>query len=168
VDVEPEDPMSANPLTPEAEPLHPVATPDFTAGIRLLARLARVAEQTCQSTGISLPQYRLLVSVSGRPQRASELAASVGVSRPTLTSLVDGLEQGGLLRRVPVPTDRRGIRLEPTDAGCEAMARAERALTQRLLQLIDGDVSGVAQLVKNVVVELGAALDREGQLAVSG
>jgi DNA-binding MarR family transcriptional regulator len=83
---------------------------DFTAGIRLLARLARVAEQTCQSTGISLPQYRLLVSASGGSQRASELAAAVGVSRPTLTSLVDGLEQAGLLVRVPVPTDRRGIR----------------------------------------------------------
>ena len=36
--------MSANPLTSEVD-LNPMATPVFTAGIRLLARLARVAEQ---------------------------------------------------------------------------------------------------------------------------
>ena len=135
--------------------------PDFTAGIRLLARLARVAEQTCQSTGISLPQYRLLVSVSGRPQRASELADSVGVSRPTLTSLVDGLEQVGMLRRVAVPNDGRGIRLELLKDGRMATARAERALTARLLELIDGNAGDIALLVKDVVSGLGAALDRE-------
>jgi DNA-binding MarR family transcriptional regulator len=123
------------------------------------ARLARVAEQACQSTGISLPQYRLLVSISGQPQRASELATRVGVSRPTLTSLVDGLEQGGLLRRAPVPSDRRGIELIPTEAGQLAILRAEEALTQRLLQLFDRDMTRVAS---DIISELGAALDREG------
>jgi DNA-binding MarR family transcriptional regulator len=155
--------MSADPA-PKFEALDV----DFTAGIRLLARLARVAEQTCRGTGISLPQYRLLVAVSGGPQRASELAASVGVSRPTLTSLVDGLEHAGLLRRVPVPTDRRGIRLETTDAGIRAVAHAEHALTQRFLELIEGDADGVIHHVKGVILELGAALDREGQVAVGG
>lgn len=156
--------MAARALT---DPIDVTLHPDFTAGIRLLARLARVAEQTCQSTGISLPQYRLLVSVSGRPQRASELAASVGVSRPTLTSLVDGLEQAGMLRRVPVPTDRRGIRLELLEDGRIATARAERALTARLLELVDGNARDVALLLKDVVSGLGAALDRERQ-AVPG
>lgn len=133
---------------------------DFSSGIRLLARLARVAERACQESGISLPQYRLLVSLSGGPQRASELAAHVGVSRPTLTSLVDGLEQGGLLRRAPVPNDRRGIQLEPTEAGREALQRAERVLTTRMLQLVDSDA---ASAVGPLVSALGAALDRERQ-----
>ncbi len=158
--------MAADALEPmDAVTLHP----DFTAGIRLLARLARVAEQTCQSTGISLPQYRMLIAVSAGSQRASELAASVGVSRPTLTSLVDGLEQAGLLLRVPVPTDRRGTSLELTEEGRGATARAERALTERLLQLIDGrSVRDVALLLKDVVSDLDAALDRERQVALGG
>ena len=134
-------------------------TPDVRAGIRLLARLARVAEQACQSTGISLPQYRLLVSISGRSQRASELAKRVGVSRPTLTSLVDGLEHGGLLRRAPVPTDRRGIQLIPTEAGQLAIGRAENALTHRLHELFDRDMIKVAS---DIISELGASLAREG------
>jgi DNA-binding MarR family transcriptional regulator len=134
---------------------------DFRAGIRLLARLARVAEQTCQQTGISLPQYRLLVSAAQGPQRASELAAAVGVSRPTLTSLVDGLEQAGLVKRAPVPSDRRGIQLELTEAGREATLRAEEALSGRLLTLINGEADTVVPLVHGVVTNMGAALDRE-------
>jgi len=134
-------------------------TPDFRAGIRLLARLARVAEQACQSTGISLPQYRLLVSISGQSQRASELATAVDVSRPTLTSLVDGLERGGLLRRAPVPRDRRGIQLVPTEAGRAAVGRAEAALAQRMLELIDRDM---AMVVSQALSMLDAALAREG------
>lgn len=139
---------------------HDLPPVDYTPGIRLLARLARVAEQACQSTGISLPQYRLLVSVSGGAQRASELAARVGVSRPTLTSLVDGLEQAGLLRRVPVPTDRRGIELVPTEAGLEAVERADAALTGRMLELVGPEkVVHVGALIREVV----SALDREGE-----
>jgi DNA-binding MarR family transcriptional regulator len=138
-------------------------SPDFRAGIRMLARLARVAEQACQSTGISLPQYRLLVSISGSPQRASELATRVGVSRPTLTSLVDGLEQGGLLRRAPVPSDRRGIQLLPTDEGQLAIERAEDALQQRLTALFDRNM---AKVTSDVLSELAAALDREDQASL--
>jgi len=144
-----------------SEALHSqVDTPNFTAGIRILARLARVAEQACQATGISLPQYRLLVSVSGQPQRASALAARVGVSRPTLTSLVDGLETAGLLRRQPVASDRRGIQLVPTQEGLDAVSRAEDSLTRRMLKLVAPDT---AMLVADVVKVLGAALDREGE-----
>lgn len=112
---------------------------DLTTGVRVLARLARVAEQSCQATGISLPQYRLLACVADGPQRASALAELVGVSRPTLTSLVDGLEQAGFLRRRPVPTDRRGIELEATPAGLDAVARADVALSDRLVELVGED-----------------------------
>jgi DNA-binding MarR family transcriptional regulator len=118
-----------------------------------------VAELACQQTGISLPQYRLLVSITGRPQRASELAAHVGVSRPTLTSLVDGLEQAGFLRRARVLSDGRGIELVVTEAGRAALARADAALTRRLRELAGPDA---ARAVGQVVAAIGAALDREG------
>jgi DNA-binding MarR family transcriptional regulator len=139
---------------------NPEHRPNFLPVIRLLARLARVAEQACQSTGISLPQYRLLLSISGQPQRASELAAAVGVSRPTLTSLVDGLEHCGFLQRLPVPNDRRGIQLVPTGAGREAVARAEGALLERLSRLVDRDV---ARLVHEVSEALARGLGPESE-----
>jgi len=157
-------------MTSPVQAINPVTgiaaeVPDFTAGIRVLARLARVAERACQEAGISLPQYRLLLSIADRSARASELAAHVGVSRPTLTSLVDGLEHNGLLRRVPVPSDRRGIRLEPTHEGLDALARAEGVITRRLLELVDPEVAGD---VRAIVTAVGNALDREGALRAPG
>lgn len=146
--------------TPAAMTIDP-ELPDVRGGIRLLARLARVAERTSLESGVSLPQYRLLVSASGAPQRVSDLAESVGVSRPTLTALVDGLAQAGLAKRVPEPTDRRGIRLELTDAGRAAMERAEVALTKRLVSLVDGDVHAVLAQLSEVIETLTVALERE-------
>ncbi|MDH3518861.1 MAG: MarR family transcriptional regulator [Myxococcales bacterium] len=135
--------------------------PDFRPGIRLLARLARLAEQVCRSTGISLPQYRLLVTIADGPVRASILASTLGVSRPTLTSLVDGLEHAGMLRRVPVASDRRGVRLELAEEGRRAILRAEQVLTERFLGLFQGDTNGTLQRVSGVVADLAAALDLE-------
>ena len=158
----PPEAMDADGRTPPATGAGPgrqeEAGPDFTRGIQLLARLARVAEQACQRAGISLPQYRLLLSVAEEPMRAGQVAERVGVSRPTLTSLIDGLERGGLLERQPVPGDRRGIRLAATEAGLTALKRAEAELTQRLVQLVDPDM---ARRVGDIVVALGVALDKE-------
>lgn len=138
--------------------VQPLPHVDYTPGVRLLARLSRVAEQACQATGISLPQYRLLASVTDGPHRASALAVRVGVSRPTLTSLVDGLEHAGLLRRVPVPTDRRGIDLEATGEGLAAVSRADAALTERLLALVQPErAAGLVDLAR----QIDSALDHE-------
>ena len=135
----------------------------FVSGIRVLARLARVAEQTCQSERMSLPQYRLLIAASAGLERAGQLARAVGVTRPTLTALVDGLEESGLLRRVRLVTDRRGVRLEVTSPGRGAMARVERALAARLFELIQGDAFEVLAGLEDVVTDIGDSLDREGR-----
>jgi DNA-binding MarR family transcriptional regulator len=101
-------------------------------GVRAIAFLSRLFEQTCQGAGLSLPQYRLLLYVRRGPQRAAELAARAAVKRPTLTALVDGLEQQGLLRRIPVQGDRRGVRLDLTAKGTGALDQAEAALARQL------------------------------------
>lgn len=128
---------------------------DMRLGIRLLAKLARVAEQACQTTGISLPQYRLLSEIVAGPSRASVLAARVGVSRPTLTSLVHGLEHSGFVVRVPVPADRRGIELRATETGLAAVARAETALAERIRGLAGSarmvDVADVTRHMSSVL-----------------
>lgn len=47
----------------------------------------------------------------------SSLAEKAGVSRATMTGLIDGLEQSGLVARVFTPGDRRSIQIQLTDAG---------------------------------------------------
>lgn len=47
----------------------------------------------------------------------SELADKAGVTRATMTGLIDGLEQSGLVERVYNKSDRRSVQIHLTDAG---------------------------------------------------
>jgi DNA-binding MarR family transcriptional regulator len=100
--------------------------------VRAIVFLYREFERVCRDEGISIPQYRLLLFLRHGPKRAGELAARAAIQRPTLTSLVDGLEKDGRIRRVQVEADRRGVRLELSDAGLVAMQSVEEKLSTLL------------------------------------
>jgi DNA-binding MarR family transcriptional regulator len=86
----------------------------------------------------------LLLFLRHGPKRAGELAARAAIQRPTLTSLVDGLEKDGRLRRIQVEADRRGVRLELTETGVVAMRSVEVRLSTLLEGLCDkGDKDGI-------------------------
>lgn len=136
----------------------------MTEAVRVLARLARGVEIACQKTHLSLAQYRLLGFVARSPQRASELASRASVSKPTLTSLIDGLAERGLVRREQVEGDRRGIRLDVTDAGAAALKSADDLLGERLSALTAEDPDG--HLVEGLL-KLGETLDREWDAAAA-
>jgi DNA-binding MarR family transcriptional regulator len=59
---------------------------------------------------------------------------------------------------MPVPSDRRGIQLVPTEAGRASVGRAENALAQRMLGLVDRDM---AKVVGQALSALDAALERD-------
>lgn len=67
--------------------------------------------------GISGPRLRLLLAVeeAGR-LRMGDLAADLGITARTVTTLVDALEREGLLVRLPDPTDRRATLLALTES----------------------------------------------------
>ncbi len=140
--------------------------PRVAAMVRSLARLGRIVERTGQRAGVSLAQYRLLLLVAREPQRAGELATRAAVSKPTLTNLVNNLEREGLIRRVRLHDDRRGIRLEVTEAGASALAEAEEILIGRIGQLLD-DVEDVERILA-AFADLDAALDREVARFIEG
>jgi DNA-binding MarR family transcriptional regulator len=47
----------------------------------------------------------------------SVLAEKIGVTRATMTGLLDGLEQGGLVQRISAPQDRRSVQVKLTATG---------------------------------------------------
>ncbi|MDR1151111.1 MAG: MarR family transcriptional regulator [Bifidobacteriaceae bacterium] len=67
-------------------------------------------------------QFRVmgLVAVGG-PTRSGELASALGVSRATMTGLLDRLEQAGLVERSTDPRDARGRLATATEAGRDAL-----------------------------------------------
>lgn len=119
---------------------HPEAgddDPRIARAVRSFVWLSRVFEQVCRSTGVSLAQYRLLLFLRHGPKRAGELAAQVAIKRPTLTALVAGLEKDDRLRRVADENDGRGVRIELTTAGAEALAAVESQLVGVIGDLCD-------------------------------
>ena len=71
-------------------------------------------------TGISLPDYEILVHLSEAPERRlrmSELAEATLSSRSRLSHQIDRLEAEGLVEREPCLDDRRGAFAVLTDHG---------------------------------------------------
>jgi DNA-binding MarR family transcriptional regulator len=134
-------------------------TSNLTDSVRALVRVTRMLEHA--STELSLPQYRLLVMVSRGDQRASKLALRLALSKPTVTAVVDGLVERGLLVRSEVPGDRRAVELSLTEAGGDALARADAAMGERLARVLDHctdpDSSRSALLQLAAAVELVVA-----------
>ncbi|SDK51766.1 transcriptional regulator, MarR family [Methylophilus rhizosphaerae] len=59
----------------------------------------------------------LLMREQDLTSQPSVLAEKLGVTRATMTGLLDGLEQGGLVQRESVPQDRRSVQIKLTAAG---------------------------------------------------
>ena len=76
----------------------------------------------------------------------------MGVSRPNVTKLVDGLERAGLVERTPHPTDRRRVQARLTDAGRELVREAgpgrESVRSRAWDDLADAELASVVALLQ--------------------
>ena len=80
----------------------------------------RWVKSRLQDRGVSYARMRLLYALRcGGPRIMSSLSVVLGVTPRNVTALVDALEDEGLVRRRPHPTDRRATVIELTDRGVE-------------------------------------------------
>ena len=120
-----------------------------------LARLARFLERAC--TDLTLSQYRLLAMIADGAERASEIAGRLALTKPTVSATIDTLVERGLVTRTTADDDRRALRLQITAEGREVVGAAERAMRERLddlLTRVDDPDS-----VQSALVQLHLALD---------
>ncbi len=107
------------------------------SAVRAVARLGRVFEKRLGDEGMTLPQFRVLSFLSEGEWAASKVADWLAVSRPSLTSLVDGLVEQGWVERKESPTDRRSVLHHLTASGRTQLAGATDALAGTLDALLD-------------------------------
>ena len=88
--------------------------------------------------GITPAQSRLLRTLAhcDSPPRMADLAERLEVVPRAVTTLVDGLEASGKVRRVPDPTNRRVIRIELTDDGSSALRELRGARTSAAEEIL--------------------------------
>ena len=86
-------------------------TPAIIQAIRVEMRAQRQHD-------LSVPQFRTLAYISHKPGSSLSAAADhIGLTLPTMSVLVEGLVQRGLVQRVPDLRDRRRVLLTLTAEG---------------------------------------------------
>jgi MarR family transcriptional regulator for hemolysin len=118
----------------------------------LIQHMTRLTGSVNQLPSLTVTQrLALFVVAEDSPLRLADLAARLGVTPPTASRAVDVLVELGLVTRVPDPSDRRALRLEPTPEGRRQFdarrARAAAAFAPAARSLDDGEREQLANLL---------------------
>ena len=116
-----------------------------------------------QDGGMTYARMRLLGALHcNGPQIMSSISDELGVTRRNVTALVDALEEEGLVRRQPHPTDRRATVIEMTGRGertMDSIYDEHRAAVAELFAELDGEDQRELSRMLGV---LRGAMRREG------
>jgi DNA-binding MarR family transcriptional regulator len=110
----------------------------FAAALDDFLRASRRARARLAGEGdLSLSQYHLLESLLGAdgPLGVGELACAAGVSAPTATRMLAGLERDDLVERRACAADRRVVHVALTATGAERVARKRERIAARRAEL---------------------------------
>lgn len=129
---------------------------------RLAQHLKRAIGETFSKFGLNPGEFDVLATLrrSGRPYRLTptELYNSMMVSSGTMTHRVDGLEQAGLVERIPDPSDRRGVLIQLTDRGFELIEKTVEAHVEnehRILSVLEeSEAEALTKLLRKLLVSL--------------
>jgi DNA-binding MarR family transcriptional regulator len=131
------------------------ALDDFRrASGRARGRLAAEGELT-------LSQYPLLAPLlaAETPLGVGELACAAGVSAPTATRMLAGLERDGLVERRSCTRDRRVVRVALTDEGSGRMRRKRARKEARQRELYGSLEPGERAQAARLLERLAAAIE---------
>ena len=111
------------------------------------------ADEILRPLGMEVRHFGALTALADGVPSQRELADRLRVSGPVVVEMVDGLEALGMVERRRDPADRRSNALIVTDAGREALERAEGKLEAATRELVapigeDGDAELRALLRK--------------------
>src|SRR5690349_14877513 len=95
---------------------------------RAYTRKLGVLDQHLLKSPFSLSEARVIYELAQRDDLAAkEIGAELGLDPGYLSRILQNFEDGGLVTRKPLPSDRRQHRLSLTTKGRQAFARLDRA-----------------------------------------
>ncbi|MEM6759091.1 MAG: MarR family transcriptional regulator [Pseudomonadota bacterium] len=92
------------------------ATPQdlVTACRQLYASIDRLDAKAANVAGVSRNDLRCLNMLADAPAKPGHIAAELGLTTGSVTTLLDRLEKARLVERARDPSDRRGVVVHPT------------------------------------------------------
>lgn len=120
-------------MSASEESLHLTATDLRMATFRMARRLrsARAADSMSDAQLAVLAELR----ANGR-RTITTLAEGQRVTAPSMTSIVNGLEEQGYVARTPDEDDRRRVQVDITDAGAEIVVETVRRRDELLADML--------------------------------
>jgi len=158
---------------------YPEIDPDVEGVVDRLSaihkHMHRVFEKTLTGHGLSHGEYRLLLRLATRTENrrmsAGQLSKILLLSSGAMTNRLDKMEAAGLVRRVPDPSDRRGVLVELTDKGealldtaVIASARDDKALVASLTADERNQLNG---LLTKILGDLEERIGDDDEIAAS-
>jgi long-chain acyl-CoA synthetase len=126
---------------------------------RTVARLGRQVEVALATIDLTTAQYRALMQLGDGAEASSSLAAKLAVSRPSVTAVVEGLVERGLVDRRHSGEDRRRVSVDLTESGRRMLAQADEVVSTKLTEVLAAvSVRQAAQAV-NGAMQWGKAME---------
>lgn len=158
--------------------LDPTACEVFLQLLRTGDEVFGVESSYLAAKGISQGRFTVLMLLT-QPGRdlgcaeqvanPGELAERAGVTRATMTGLIDTLVKDGFVRREPAPNDRRMMSVSLTEAGQRLMAQILpgyfRRVARMMKHLSQSERRTMVQLLSKI--QQGIADDAEAKLAAT-
>jgi len=123
----------------------------------VIPRIARQFNETSTGADLTPTQYSVLALVHVRgPLGLAELTELEGLNPTMLSRIVKVLDERGLIRRLPDPSDMRAARVEVTPAGEQLHDQIREQRTQVLAEWLERLPAETAELLLAAVPALEA------------
>ena len=124
-------------------------------------KFSRVFTQLLTEAHLTLPQFALLSQLVDRGTVSmTEVSEKLHITKPAVTNLVDRLEKGKFLKRLPHPTDRRVSLLEIQSKGKQVVRKTQGLILRFLLKALDSLNAAERKTVSRFYGALSQILDR--------
>jgi DNA-binding MarR family transcriptional regulator len=136
---------------------------DVLVALRRIIRAIDIQSKwVSKVSGLTPPQVLIMQSISGLGEVSTgRISKQVNLSQATVTTIMDRLEQRGLIERYRSVKDRRIVHARVTDKGRDAMQKAPPLLHERFvstfLELDQANQTRIINTLEEVGELLGAA-----------
>jgi len=153
-------------MSPAASPKIPAPASSleaFTAAwdhFLAASRHARGRAAQAQGSELTLSQHHLLAALSEeREMRIGELALAAGVAPPTATRMLQGLERGGIVKRLSSHDDRRAVSVRLTPKGRRLLDDKRRVIAGKRRKLFESLSPAEREQAQHLLTRLAEAID---------
>jgi len=121
-----------------------------------------IGHRTSKIEGVTASGLFVMHCITSKgPQRLTDFSVSLGVSKPTVTKIVDNLEKNGFVKRIKKGNDRRTYYVHITEFGKRRLATMNRTIQDALynvteqlspeeIRLLNSFISSIRDKLKSI------------------